>query len=228
MAGDLLDRYHRRLQCGLVSVFHEKPSGPLVVHVHAVVFSIWLLIMTAQVISVLGDRVKWHRRFGWFAAAWSGLMMVLGPWAVMSSLSVNLHTGDSTPWFLAVNVINLGGFLFFTGWGLTLRKNPAAHKRIMMLVLVVFADPGFSRLTDYLVSGPRTTFSWFLWTFYGNFALLIGMTLWDWWRGRLMRQWVLGSTGVVVAYLAAWFLYFWPPWRELTTHWVEAWARTFV
>jgi hypothetical protein len=205
--------------------FHENPPAPVIVHVHAVVFTVWLLILTTQVLMVLRDRVGWHRRFGWFAAGWACLMAVVGPWAVMASLAVNRHTPDFTPWFLSVNIVNLGGFLVLTAWGLMARKNPAAHKRIMMLAMVVFADPGFSRLSDYLVPEPRTPLSWFVWTFYGNLALLIGMTVWDWRQRRLMRQWAIGSAALVGAYLAAGGLYFWEPWRALTQAWVEAWAR---
>lgn len=207
--------------------FHENPAPPLIVHIHAVVFTIWLLILTTQVLSVLRGRIGWHRKFGWFAAGWACLMAVVGPWAVMASLAVNLHTPDFTPWFLSVNLVNLGGFVILTAWGLSMRKNPAAHKRIMMLAMVVFADPGFSRLTDYLVPGPRSVLSWFVYTFYGNFALLALMALWDWFQGRLMRQFVMGGAGVVMSYLVAWGLYFWEPWRALTLGWVQTWARVF-
>jgi hypothetical protein len=128
----------------------------------------------------------------------------------------------------SVNIVNLGGFGVLTAWGLGLRKNPAAHKRIMMLAMVVFADPGFSRLTDFLVTGPRSVLTWFVYTFYGNFALLALMAFWDWRHGRMMRQFVIGSAGVVVAYVAAWGLYFWEPWRALTLGWVQTWAKIFA
>jgi hypothetical protein len=205
--------------------FHERPAPPLIVHVHAVVFTLWLLILTTQVLSVMSNRIDWHRKFGWFAAGWACLMAVVGPWAVMTSLAVNQQSLDFTPWFLSVNIVSLGGFVILTGWGLVLRKNPAAHKRVMMLALVVFADPGFSRLTDYFVPGPRSVLTWFVYTLYGNFALLALMALWDWHRGRLMRQFVVGGAGVVTAYVAAWGLYFWEPWRALTLAWVQTWAR---
>jgi hypothetical protein len=96
---------------------------------------------------------------------------------------------------------------------------------MMMLAMVAFADPGFSRITDYVVHGPRSPILWFVCTFYGNIGLLVGMLLWDWRQGRLMRQFAFGSAGLMVAWLASWFLYFWPPWRALTMGWVEAWAR---
>jgi hypothetical protein len=49
----------------------ENPPSPEVVHVHAMVFSTWLLLLTAQVLLVLRDRVSWHRKLGLFAAGWA-------------------------------------------------------------------------------------------------------------------------------------------------------------
>lgn len=46
---------------------HERPAPPMIVHLHAVVFSIWMLIVTLQVLLVVRNRVSWHQNFGWFA-----------------------------------------------------------------------------------------------------------------------------------------------------------------
>jgi hypothetical protein len=50
---------------------HENPPPPRILHLHAVVFTVWMLLLTAQVLLVLRDRVAWHRRLGWFAAVWA-------------------------------------------------------------------------------------------------------------------------------------------------------------
>ena len=59
---------------------HENPSAPKILYLHAAVFTGWLLLLTAQVLLVLRDRVAWHRKLGWFMAGWACLMAVLGPW----------------------------------------------------------------------------------------------------------------------------------------------------
>jgi hypothetical protein len=63
---------------------HRNPPAPGIVHVHAFVFTIWLVLLTIQVLLVLRDRIAWHRKFGWFVAAWAGLTMVVGAWAGIS------------------------------------------------------------------------------------------------------------------------------------------------
>ena len=205
--------------------FHEKPAPPMVVNVHAVVFTVWLLIMTAQVLMVVRDRVGWHRKFGWFAAGWTCLMAVLGPWAAIASLAANMGDPDFAPGFLSINIVDMGGFLGFIAWGLASRRNPAAHRRLMMLAMVAIADPGFARFSGNLLHSPHSALPYFVYIFYGNMMLLVLMAVWDWRRGRMMRQFVLGGSAFAAASLAACFLYFWAPWQAVTQHWVEAWAR---
>src|SRR5271167_4114213 len=70
---------------------HESPAPPVIVHVHAAVFTVWMLLLTAQVLLVLGDCVAWHRRLGWFAAGWACVMAVIGPWAALATEAAHLH-----------------------------------------------------------------------------------------------------------------------------------------
>jgi hypothetical protein len=204
---------------------HENPAAPKITYVHGAIFTVWMLLLTAQVLLVFGDRVAIHRKLGWFTAAWAGLMAIFGPWAVIASLVVNLHLPTGDPPFLSVNIVDVCSFLIFVGWGIALRKNPAAHRRIMILSTVALADPGYSRFSGFLMPEPSSVLPWFIYTFYGNMILIAAMAVWDWWRGRLMRQFVIGASALTAAMYIATLLYFWPPWKALTQSWVETWAR---
>jgi hypothetical protein len=207
---------------------HEKPAPPMVLHVHAAVFTVWMLLLTAQVLLVLRDRVAWHRKLGWFAAGWACLMAVMGPWAAMVSQASTLNTPGGDTQFLAVNFVDIAGFLVLLAWGIALRKNPAAHKRMMILATVSLADPGFSRFSGFLwPAGPHSVLLWFFYSFYGNVLLIALMAGWDWWRGRLMRSFVIGAVGLLAAEWVASFLYFSGPWTAATHSWVEAWVKHF-
>jgi hypothetical protein len=206
---------------------HRNPPVPKVLWVHATVFTVWMLLLTAQVLLVLRDRVAWHRKLGWFAAGWACLMAVMGPWAAIASmLYVAKFHGPSPYPFIAVHVVDIGGFLVLLAWGIALRKNPAAHKRMMILSTVALADPGFSRLLGhYFPTEPTSVFAWFVYVFYGNLLVIALMLGWDWWRGRLVRSFVVGSAALVGALYIASLIYFWEPWRALTLEWVKAWAK---
>ena len=208
----------------------ENPPAPTIVHIHAAVFTTWMLFLTAQVLLVLGNRIVWHRTLGWFAAGWACLMGIVGPWAVMASQAINLHNPEmSDPPFLAVNIVDLAGFLILIAWGLTLRKNPAAHRRMMILATVSLADPGFSRFDSYfLPNEPQSVIVWFFWVFYGNVLLVALMAAWDWYRGRLMRSFVVGAAALLVTEFLASAIYFWPPWKALALHMLQAWAALSI
>jgi len=208
---------------------HANPAPPMVVHVHAVVFSIWMVILTAQVILVLGNNVSIHRKLGWVAAGWAGLMAVFGPWAAVAWQTVNFGLPNGDPPFLAVQFLNLAGFLAILSFGIRLRKNPAAHRRMMILSTVALADPGFSRFSGWLwPNPPQTPLVSFFWIFYGNVLLILLMLGWDLWKKRLVRSFVIGSISLFGLEVTEAWLYFYPPWRLMTTNWVQAWTRMHV
>ena len=208
---------------------HEQPAAPKVIYIHAAVFSVWMLLLTAQVLLVLSDHhVGWHRKLGWFAAGWACLMAVLGPWAVMASYAVNLRNAPGASSFLSVNIVDIGGFVVLLAAGISLRKNSAAHKRMMILATVALADPGFNRILAHTLPVPTSLIPTFFYIFYGDVLLILLMSGWDWWQGRLMRSFVIGAAGLLTAMFVASSMLFWEPWRALTRGWVEAWARHFA
>lgn len=218
------------------SYLYQVPSAPTILHIHAAVFAVWMLILTAQVTLVMKDRIRWHMKMGVFAMGWAGLMVVVGPWAVMSWMALNLQRLLHPPFpppllptqFLAINLADLSCFAVLLAWGFNLRKNPAAHKRMMILATVALADPGFARLSNHLIGWKATTpLELFCFVFYGNVMLVVLMAIWDLWQGRLMRQFVVGAVGMLATFYVAAMLFFWEPWQALTLGWVEAWKHTF-
>lgn len=210
---------------------HMNPPAPKMVHVHAAVFTIWLLLLSAQVLLVLRDRVALHRKLGVFAVGWAGLMAVMGPWAIVATVlrAARLH-GPFPYAFIATHVVDLGGFLVLLVLGIALRKNPAAHKRIMILSTVCLADPGFNRFLQVLdkwLPDAQSPFPWFFSVFYGNLLIIFLMLAWDWRKRRLVRSHVLASAALVAAMCLASIMQFWQPWQALTLEWVKAWLRIF-
>lgn len=205
---------------------HEVPRPSAVVDVHAVVFTGWLLLLTAQILLVVGDRVALHRRLGWVAAGWAGVMLVLGLWTAMVA-KAPVGSGPASPQFLSVNFGSLIAFVVFVVWGVALRRNPAAHKRIMILSTIAILDPGYGRVTGWLWPEPHSMLTWFFYNFYGDILVLSLMAAWDAWRGRLMKQFVFGALGLVVLECLQDFLYHWGPWKVFTTTLVAAWAKHF-
>lgn len=207
---------------------HEAPPAPGIIYVHGVVFTGWMLLLTAQVLLVAGDRVALHRRLGWFTAGWAVLMLVLGPWAAMASQSLVINGPEYDPPFLSVQMGDILAFVVFVAWGVALRKNPAAHKRIMILSTIALIDAGFGRFTGWIwPANPKSMVVWYLWECYGNLLMLGVMAGWDWWRGRLMKQFAVGAVALFSLECLEDFLYHWAPWKAFTTGVIAAWVRHF-
>ena len=202
-------------------------NPPLILHLHATVFTIWMCLITAQVLLVVRNRVDLHRKLGWLLVAWACLMGVMGPIAAYSAamMGVKVHGPSPHPVF-ATQATNIGCFLFLFAIGVALRRNPAAHKRMMILANVSLAPPGFARLIEYFYPfRPHTPMAAFLYFFYGNILIIALMLGWDLNRSRLIRSHVLGAIALIGCDLIAAFLYSWPPWSDLTLQWVTAWTK---
>ncbi|MGA7540084.1 MAG: hypothetical protein WBW93_15115 [Steroidobacteraceae bacterium] len=124
------------------------------------------------------------------------------------------------------NLLDIGGFGLFTAAGYFLRRDPASHKRMMMLAMVSLADPGFARITGtLLVPFPDTFWSYLIATFYGNLLLLGLMAGWDLWRrGTLNRPFAIGATLLVASEVGAIALYFTPGWKPIAIAITRAWG----
>lgn len=128
----------------------EIPRPTWVIYVHAAVFISWMFILTTQVLLIQSKRIALHQKIGKLALGWAALMMLVGPAAFLTKdaqlLAHPLADQSFIP-FMAVNLSDVGGFGLFTAAGYFLRRDPASHKRMMMLAMVAMADPGFSRIT---------------------------------------------------------------------------------
>jgi len=88
---------------------------------------------------------------------------------------------------------------------------------MMILATVALDNQGCSQFSGpYILPEPASALPWFIYVFYGNLLLIALMLAWDWWRGRLVRSFVMASAALVAALYLASLMYFWEPWKALT------------
>lgn len=204
---------------------HEKPAVPKVVHVHAAITTIWLVILTTQVLLVEVENVKLHRRLGWFAAGWAALLIFFAAWGELSWEATNLHTPGDTPAFLSISMGGLLVFAVLITWGILLRKNVAAHRRIILLANLSIASAGFLRLIQIFVKAPVSPVSEYFYFYTATIFIALLMFLWDWKKNRVMRQFVIGIVFVVSVQVVSIVLFQYPGWRNFAENLVAAWGR---
>jgi len=145
------------------------PLSPLV-HVHAIIFTIWMLLFAVQTSLVAAKRVALHRSLGIGSIVLAVAMVVLGLITGVVGARDG-WTGPQTPRdpvgglsFLTVPIGDMVLFAAFYSLALYYRRKPETHKRFMILILCGAIMPAaFFRLPlpiaftlsfSFLLAGP--------------------------------------------------------------------------
>ena len=134
-------------------------SLPLLIHVHAIVSTSWLLLLVTQTTLIAAGRTDVHRRMGVAGAATAALLAVLGVMTAIRGARDGWNPGgpfaDSRA-FLAVTLGDILLFASFVGAGLFLRRNREAHMRLMILgTLAGLMWPAITRMPYVAPYPPR-------------------------------------------------------------------------
>lgn len=133
-------------------VIAGTPAVPSIIHLHAVVFTIWLALFIAQTLLVARGRTDVHRRLGLASVAFAGLMLVVGVRAAVAAARDG-HRGipgvefPTPEGFLLLNLASVTVFAILVAAGWVFRRRPQVHKRLMLMAMVGgLMPPGISRL----------------------------------------------------------------------------------
>jgi hypothetical protein len=200
-------------------VRHATLPYPLIVHAHALLFVGWLVLLTTQLLLVRGHRLDLHRRLG-MLAAWLIAPMVLvalaTAWTVQHQVAA--LPGPHDPQFISINLTDMLGFATLAAAGLILRRDPSAHKRLMLLSTLYLSTAGFARLWLLTIGETGTDHFWGFFIAYniGGDVLIAGLGVYDLvTRGRLHPAYVTGTLWILANELAAAWLFFAPWWKPI-------------
>lgn len=157
------------------------PHGltPLI-HLHALLFTGWVLLFLAQVRLVAARRIDLHRKLGLAAAALAVLMVGLGTLVAIQGVVRGVAPFGMDPRrFLVVPLFAVILFAVFTAAGLQARRDPQSHKRLMLLATIAILPPAIARWVLLLGLGPPVVFA-------VATLFLVPLVVWDLkTRGRL-------------------------------------------
>ncbi|HEX4271448.1 MAG TPA: hypothetical protein VHZ32_08680 [Rhizomicrobium sp.] len=193
---------------------------PVIVHLHALLFVGWLVLFTIQMLLIRTRRLDLHRRLG-MAMAWLIPPMVVA--GLAAAWTVERMAGLARPHagvqFLSINITDMLGFVVLAGAAIWLRRDPAAHKRLMLLSLFFLSTAGFARLWLFTIGplGKGTFWGFFITYKIGGDIPILRRAAYDLaTRGRLHPAFVAGTGWVLANELAATWLYFNPTWRMIS------------
>ncbi len=192
------------------TVYATLPS--LIIHVHAVVFSSWILLFIAQVSLVTAGRVDWHRKLGVFGAVLAVLLVVLGVAAALDAQRRHAPIPGIQPeQILAIQFMELSVFAFLVTKGIAARSDLAAHKRLMLLSTIGLMGPPISRWPFAFIGGFPPSVGLVV------DVLLVSLLVFDWLtRRKIHRVTIWGSLLIFVAVPAGFALSHLAVWHRFT------------
>ncbi len=133
-----------------LKAFYHTPALPLLLHIHGVVMSGWVILLVVQSSLIAAHRVRWHRRLGVFSTAWAALVVILGSVTTLHAAvrEVRAHSTFAASQ-VVITSLDLIQMLLFAGFvtiAVWLRRRPDYHKRLMLLTIACMLPDALARL----------------------------------------------------------------------------------
>lgn len=127
---------------------------PLLLYVHAAMFTGWVLLFVVQAALVRAHRVAWHRRLGFAGAALGALMPVVGIATALVITRLNRLGRDfGGEAFLIVSFFDMLAFAVTFGLAVYWRRRPEYHRRLMLMATCGLTVAAFARFPSWLMPG---------------------------------------------------------------------------
>jgi hypothetical protein len=196
---------------------HSAPLPSRIIHLHAIVFTCWMLLFAAQVSLVSARRIDLHRRLGIIGFLLACAMVVTGLMAGTDSLARNVPPGLSELLYI-VNVSMMVVFAVLMAFAYRMRNISAAHKRLILIANIALTFAPLIRWPSALLyhNIPAAT--------HASYLFLLPIVLYDLWSTRRIQRVTLWSSVFLVFVFEVRFLV------AQTTAWhaFAAWIRSRV
>jgi hypothetical protein len=129
------------------SLYNGNPPRPLLLWIHAAVFSMWLIFFIAQSALVRARKLSVHRLLGWFGAGLAALMVLLGLAiaVVMARFDAAVLHQRDTDAFLAIPFGDIIMFGSCMAMAIYWRKKPEYHRRLVFTATCLLMDAPLDR-----------------------------------------------------------------------------------
>jgi len=123
---------------------------PWVMHLHAAIFTGWMLLLLLQVLLIAVGRVAAHRRVGTIGIGYGVLVFAIGMVVSFTAPIAHIQAGewslDRGAGFMIFPLVDMILFAGFFGGAVVYRRNLEAHKRLMLAATVALAFAAVARM----------------------------------------------------------------------------------
>jgi hypothetical protein len=199
----------------LRGAFTQDRPMSFLLHVHGIVFSLWVTVFLVQTILIANGSRRLHQRLGWFAAGIAATMVLLVMAAVTEELR-RVQGFPPPPLALALSLFDVVVFSGLVGAALWYRRRPDWHKRLMLSATIVLLGAPMFRFVLHFVSvadaarvgsvSALLVDAFFLPCFAYDLRT----------RGRIHPAYLIGLALVVLDQVLQVLVVTWPPWIDLS------------
>jgi len=188
----------------LKGFFGNPPLPSVLVHVHGIVMTSWVILFVTQVTLVAARRTRVHRRLGVLGAVLAATLVSVGSATAISSAARNVslaraapdgsHPGLGALRFLVIPLFDMAIFAILAGTALYFRRHMDLHKRLMLLATLSVLSAAIARIPLHFIAtgGPLV--------FLGLTDLcIVGCVLYDTVKNRRLHPAFLWGTLLVIA-----------------------------
>ncbi|MDB5698897.1 MAG: hypothetical protein JWN69_1701 [Alphaproteobacteria bacterium] len=175
----------------------RMPRMTLLLHIHAVAFTLWILIGAIQPALVAVRKVALHRSLGWFGAATAASVWLLGNLAAIDAIEHG-YRGLGDPFaFYSITFFSMQMFGPIVLLAILLRRDAETHKRLMLLSSAAILEAAVGRLPFAMVAATAPV-SFYL----GPDLIIVAGIIHDrLTRGTVHKVWIWGGGALVASQL---------------------------
>jgi len=206
----------------LKEFFHTPEIGYVLLNVHGLLMTTWVLLFAAQVWLIRSKNIKVHQKIGLAAIGLAVAIVIVGFFVAVHAAKYGSNSSPAPIQglaFLAIPLFDLVMFVILFGAAVYYRKKAANHKRLMILTAINFMPPALARihLSVFDALGPLA--------FFGIPTLItIGLLVYDTRRnGKLNKVFLAGAMLLIVSYPLRLAISGTDAWISFAT-WLSKWA----
>jgi hypothetical protein len=199
------------------------PRAPLpsrIVHVHAVIFSTWMLLLLVQTGLISAKQVRWHRTLGiaGFVLACAMVVSVVLTGADLARRAKGLPGAEAVLGLLSITFTDAFDFAVLVGFAFALRRNPAAHKRLIIIATAGITRAAFNRWHIPIL------FHQFYAAYVATYIFLALLVAYDLWSTRRIHRATLWG-GAFLIFMGQMTRFTGPTatWHAFA-HWLQSWG----
>jgi len=191
----------------------NAPLPNRLIHIHGAVFTLWMVLLFVQTALISARKVAWHRRLGIGGMALAVVMVVLGVTAATDALRRGIAPqGLDTLTFYIVPITAIGMFAVLIYFAYRTRRQPAVHKRLILIATIAIAGAAFARWPIAILQAKPPLLNLV------TLAFLLPIVLYDIVSfRRVLKSTLWGSLFVMVVQLVRVPIGFTPAWHAFAT-----------